>query len=75
VLITMKVNSIADKIRLLRFQRKLKQVEFAKKIGTSQTIITAWETGKAIPSTEYLFKITKAFGISLGFFDEENGEE
>lgn len=37
-------------IRAIRYRLGMTQVEFAKHVGTDQTVVSAWETGKSKPS-------------------------
>ncbi len=64
-----KANKIGHKIKLLRVDKKLKQSEFAKRIGTQQGCISDWERGIVLVSTEFLCKIREEFEISLAYFD------
>jgi len=41
-----------QKLRAFRYERKLKQAELAKVIGSCQTTIMQWETGRSIPSAK-----------------------
>lgn len=43
---------IARRISLLRAERGEKQEEFAKRLGVSQTTVSAWEKGKSYPLPE-----------------------
>lgn len=60
---------ISKKLKLMRVNLGLTQKEFAQKLGTTQFQISAWETGKWIVSTEYLYKICEVFGMRLEYFD------
>ena len=52
-------------LRILREAEKLKQNEFAEKIGVTQRKVSYWETEKVEPSLADLWKIADFFGISV----------
>jgi len=51
-------------IREIRQRGGWTQNEFARLIGTTQTEVSLWETGQAVPSTPYLQKIVRCTGTS-----------
>lgn len=59
---------IGNRIRLLRAQRKISQEELSFKSDLHRTYIGAIERGEKCPTIETLYKITKAFEISLSEF-------
>lgn len=56
----------------LRKKKGLKQIEFAKALGVSQSAVSHWETGRSIPETPQLFQLAEFFGISI---DELVGDD
>ena len=48
-----------------RVQAGLKQKELALKIDVSETTISKWENGQALPSLENLLKLEALFHVSL----------
>ena len=54
---------IGQTIKDLRRSKKLSQTDFAKIVGVSQTTVTAWETGKAEPSSSAITRIADYFEI------------
>jgi transcriptional regulator with XRE-family HTH domain len=62
-----------DKLRALRTERKLTQVEMADRIGLVSAAISSYEKGKQYPSVDNLIKICESFNVSadylLGFSD------
>lgn len=44
----------------------MSQVEFADKIGRSQTMVSMYEKGQRLPSTEIIAKIASVLGITFG---------
>ena len=55
--------TLAEILRIVRGQ--LGQVEFAKKIGSSQTGVSAYEKGQRKPDYETLIRVSQAFGVTL----------
>lgn len=58
---------IGQTIKNLRRSKKLSQTEFAKIVGVSQTTVTAWETGKADPSSLAIIRIADYFGVTADY--------
>jgi transcriptional regulator with XRE-family HTH domain len=64
---------VGRKIRQLRRQRKLTQVELAEKIGIHQSDLSRMEQGEYKVGLDTLLKILQTFDLSIGdFFEEEN---
>lgn len=63
-------------IRDLRKEHRLSQTELAKAVHVSQATVTAWETGKAEPSSSALNTLASYFNVSadylLGRKESEN---
>lgn len=58
---------IGQRIRDLRKQKKMSQSELAKIIGVTQTTITAWETGKAEPSSSAVANLADYFNVTTDY--------
>jgi len=58
---------IGEKIKELRIENNLSQMQFAKKIGVSQKAIDYWERSVNEPKSSYIIAMVKFFGVS---FDE-----
>ncbi|MGH7542403.1 MAG: helix-turn-helix domain-containing protein [Gemmatimonadota bacterium] len=52
-------------IREGRLRAGLTQAEVAARVGTTQSAIARWETGKALPSLETLTRVLRACGLDL----------
>src|SRR5438132_9885767 len=64
---------VGRKIRQLRRQRKLTQVELAERIGIHQSDLSRMEQGEYKVGLDTLLKILQTFDLSIGdFFDEGN---
>src|SRR6201990_3667825 len=68
------VELVGRKIRQLRRQRKLTQVELADKIGIHQSDLSRMEQGEYKVGLDTLLKILQTFDLSIGDFFEENDE-
>ena len=55
--------SLADRLRIVR--GSMGQTEFAKKIGSSQSGISAYEKGQRKPDYETLIRVSTEFGVTL----------
>ena len=66
---------VGRKIRQLRRQRKLTQVELAERIGIHQSDLSRMEQGEYKVGLDTLLKILQTFDLSIGeFFDERPKE-
>lgn len=59
------MNHISTKIMLLRKQNGMSQTDLAKKLNVSNKLISKWETGGSLPSTEYLPKLCQIFNVKI----------
>jgi transcriptional regulator with XRE-family HTH domain len=70
------VELVGRKIRQLRRQRKVTQVELAERIGIHQSDLSRMEQGEYKVGLDTLLKILQTFDLSIGdFFDESNRSE
>ncbi len=60
-------NILGNRIKLLREQSNLTQIELAKQINVSNTTLSQYETGQRVPSDDIKIKIATYFGVSLDF--------
>lgn len=56
---------LGESIRTLRKQHHMTQEDLANKLGVSISAISKWETGKNLPDTDILYKISSLFNISM----------
>lgn len=66
---------VGRKIRQLRRQRKLTQVELAERIGIHQSDLSRMEQGEYKVGLDTLLKILQTFNLSIGEFFEEPSKE
>ena len=65
--------SIGEKIKELRLEKGLSQLNFGKIIGVSQKAIDYWERNVNEPKASYIIAIVKYFDITFDeFFAEIN---
>ena len=67
--------AFAERLKELRKQANLTQVELAKRLGIGQSSYADWERGKKKPTQENLVKISQVFGVSIDYLvgnSEEN---
>lgn len=65
---------LSSRISTLRESLGLNQVEFALKIGSSDSTISNWETGKTTPSRGTLRRIAEICGVSFAWLRDGEGE-
>ena len=61
----MKSNLLGSRIKQLREENKLNQINFAKHLNIANTTLSQYESGHRIPSDEIKIKIADYFGVSL----------
>lgn len=65
------MDSIGQKVKLIRKQHKLNQISFADVIGISQGRLSEIEQGKTKPSADTLKELRRKFNVDLNWlFDE-----
>ena len=60
-------NITGKRIKELRLDKKLSQEQLGKEINISQDMISLWETGKLLPTTELIIILAKYFGESTDY--------
>ena len=61
------MNLLNDRIRQLRMESGISQVEMAKMLCVSKQSVSNWENDNIQPSIEMLEKIAKLFSVSTDF--------
>ena len=62
---------LGEKIKELRIERNLSQMQLAKMIGVSQKAIDYWERNVNEPKASYIISLVRVFNISYDEFFEE----
>ena len=60
--------NIGNKIKNLRKSRKMRQEDFAQKIGVSRSTLSCYEIGQRTPTLKTLQEIATIFGVGLDYF-------
>ena len=68
------MNSIGERLKLLRRELGLTQVKFAEKLGRSKRSIQEWESGRNEPSERVLRLIEQTFSVNPEWLREGKGE-
>jgi len=55
------------RIKLLRSQKGMTQLNLAKRLGVSKTIMSAYETGMRKPSYDVLMEMVLFFNVSMNW--------
>ena len=61
-----------EKLKLLREEHNLSQIELARKVGVSERTIYNYETNDRIPKIDVVSKIAHVFGVSLDALNSEH---
>ena len=59
--------AFAERLKELRKQANLTQVELAKRLGIGQSSYADWERGRKKPTQEHLVKISQVFSVSIDY--------
>lgn len=65
--------SIGDRVKELRSELKLTQLDFGRRIGTSGATVSTTESGKTTPDNQTILLICREFGVRREWL--EFGEE
>ena len=60
-------NGIADRLKRLRDQHEISQMEFALAMGVNRMTINNYETGKRVPDLDFIIKAADYFSVSLEY--------
>lgn len=60
-------NIFAKRLKELRLEKNLTQVELGAKTGISQTSLAKWENAERSPSIEYVIEIALFFGCTIEY--------
>jgi len=69
------VQLVGRKIRLLRKEHKMTQVELSARLGIQQSDLSRMEKGEYRVSLDTLFRILAEFKLSIGEFFEEAAQD
>ena len=63
----MYVPEMGERIRQLRCQRNLSQIELARQVGVSKSVISSYENNVHFPPYDVLLKIARLFDVSTDY--------
>lgn len=66
---------LADKLRYLRKQTGLSQLDLSEKLQVSRQAVSGWEAGMSKPSTENLKRLGALYGVPLEYLLNDNAPE
>lgn len=67
--------AFAERLKELRKEGHLTQVELAKRLGIGQSSYADWERGKKNPTQENLIKIAQFFNVPLDYLVGNSNKE
>ena len=67
--------TFADKLSMARKQKKIRQADLGKLVGTSGDIIGKYERGENMPSIEVATKIADALDVTLDYLVKDGEYE
>lgn len=67
--------AFADRLSFARKQKKIKQADLGKMVGTSGDIIGKYERGENTPSIDVATKIADALGVTLDYLVKDGEYE
>lgn len=56
-----------ERLKELRLEKNLSQLELAKAIGFSQSSIVYWETGQRVPNAQAVIILARFFEVSTDY--------
>lgn len=65
--------TLGDRIRQLRTERQLSQLDLANLVGVRQSAISAFETGEKMPRVDTLQRIASALEVSTAVLLDSDG--
>lgn len=61
------IYGLYEKIKNLRVNLGMNQVQLAKRLGITKSAVNSWETGTNSPSLSYIIKLAQIFGVSTDY--------
>jgi transcriptional regulator with XRE-family HTH domain len=68
------MTDIGSRLRTIREQRKIPQVEVAVAVGISRSTLSKYETGGDVPGRDTLIKLADFYGVPIDFLAARTGE-
>lgn len=61
------MEGFGEKLRMLRQEKGIGQIQLAKELDVGKSIISLWEQDKCEPTLSKLIAISKFFGVSIDY--------
>ena len=61
------MSNFGERLRVLRAEKGIGQIQLAKDLDVGKSIISLWEQGKCEPTLTKLVAIAKYFGVSIDY--------
>ncbi len=61
------MNIFCERLKELRTERGLGQVQLAKELDVGKSVISLWELGKCEPTLSKLIAMARFFGVSIDY--------
>ncbi|MCH5350578.1 MAG: helix-turn-helix transcriptional regulator [Clostridiales bacterium] len=58
---------VGKRIKTVRLEGGLSQAQLGEKLSVSQDTVSLWETGKSIPTAEYIVAVCRLFSVSSDY--------
>ncbi|MDE7214507.1 MAG: helix-turn-helix domain-containing protein [Clostridia bacterium] len=59
--------SFGEKLKELRQEKNIGQIQLAKELGVGKSVISLWELNRCEPTLSNLVKIAEFFGVSIDY--------
>lgn len=63
---------LGEKISSLRKSNGMTQAELGEKLGVTYQAVSKWERNESLPDFDMMLKLSKLYGVSIAYFEEEN---
>ncbi len=60
-------NPFGERLRALRQEKGIGQVQLAKEIDVGKSIVSLWEIGRCEPTLSKLVALSRFFGVSIDY--------
>ena len=57
----------AERLRALRQEKNIGQIQLAKELDVGKSVISLWELGKCEPTLSKLVSVAQFFGVSIDY--------
>lgn len=61
------METFGERLRELRSERGIGQIQLAKELGVGKSVISLWELNRCEPTLSNLVKLAQCFGVSIDF--------